>query len=281
MLFRSGIAWLRALLFARPDPTASEPARALALGVRLAASAGALAWLTLAWTLWQLPGGQGQVHFERLFWGAGHALQFQHALLLGVAWLWLADALGARSAVWTAGRVRAAFALSALPLLAVPVLLALWPAGSGEQMNGFAHLMRWGHLLLLPLGALALLGLPAVWRSPAGPARSAFLASMLLFATGGLLAFMIRGVNVVVPAHYHGSIVGVTLGFMGLAYLLLPLLGFRPVTARWASWQPLIYGGGQLMHVLGLAWSGGYGVDRKSTRLNSSHSQQSRMPSSA
>ena len=28
-------------------------------------------------------------------------------------------------------------------------------------------------------------------------------------------------------------------------------------------------------------WYGGAGVDRKSTRLNSSHSQQSRMPSSA
>jgi heme/copper-type cytochrome/quinol oxidase subunit 1 len=70
-------------------------------------------------------------------------------------------------------------------------------------------------------------------------------------------------VNVVVPAHYHGSIVGVTLAFMGLAYTLLPVLGFPPVTARFARWQPLVYGGGQLMHVLGLAWSGGYGVQRK------------------
>ncbi|MGB5598865.1 MAG: hypothetical protein WBM66_09130, partial [Thiothrix litoralis] len=30
-----------------------------------------------------------------------------------------------------------------------------------------------------------------------------------------------------------------------------------------AAWQPLIYGGGQLIHILGLAWSGGYGVQRK------------------
>jgi cytochrome c oxidase subunit 1 len=37
---------------------------------------------------------------------------------------------------------------------------------------------------------------------------------------------MIRGVNVVIPAHYHGSIVGITLAFMGLAYVLLPRLGF-------------------------------------------------------
>jgi hypothetical protein len=30
-----------------------------------------------------------------------------------------------------------------------------------------------------------------------------------------------------------------------------------------AVWQPYVYGGGQLIHVLGLAWSGGYGVQRK------------------
>jgi hypothetical protein len=258
-----GVAWLRALLFARPDATQGEAAGALSLGIRLAASAGALAWLTLAWTLWLLPSGQGQAHFEKLFWGAGHALQFQHALLAAVAWLWLADALGAAPAGWQPGRVRAAFAFAALPLLAVPVLLALWPVGSGEQMEAFALLMRWGHLLMLPLGLLALAALPAVWRAAASPQRSAFLASLLLFATGGVLAFMIRGVNVVVPAHYHGSIVGVTLAFMGLAYVLLPRLGFRPVSAGYARWQPLVYGGGQLMHVLGLAWSGGYGVQRK------------------
>jgi hypothetical protein len=27
--------------------------------------------------------------------------------------------------------------------------------------------------------------------------------------------------------------------------------------------QPLLYGGGQLLHILGLMWSGGYGVQRK------------------
>jgi len=255
------VAWLRAMLFARPDGQSGEPARALALGIRLAASAGALAWLTLVWTLWLLPPGEGQAHYEKLFWGAGHALQFQHALLAAVAWLWLGASIG--QARWQPARVRQAFALAALPLLAVPVLLALRPVGTGEQMEGFAQLMRWGHLLMLPLGWMALSVLPGVWRAAPSPQRSAWLASLLLFATGGVLAFLIRGVNVVVPAHYHGSIVGVTLAFMGLAYALLPTLGFRPVTARFARWQPLVYGGGQLMHVLGLAWSGGYGVQRK------------------
>jgi len=35
------------------------------------------------------------------------------------------------------------------------------------------------------------------------------------------------------------------------------------VPARWALWQIRLYAAGQLAHVAGLAWSGGYGVQRK------------------
>jgi heme/copper-type cytochrome/quinol oxidase subunit 1 len=76
---------------------------------------------------------------------------------------------------------------------------------------------------------------------------------------------MISGSTVTVPAHYHGSIVGITIAFMGLVYHLLPQLGFRKVQGRAARWQPGVYGGGQLLHIIGLAWSGGYAVARKST----------------
>jgi hypothetical protein len=30
-----------------------------------------------------------------------------------------------------------------------------------------------------------------------------------------------------------------------------------------AYWQPYLYGGGQMLHIIGLAWTGGYGVQRK------------------
>jgi len=78
-----------------------------------------------------------------------------------------------------------------------------------------------------------------------------------------VIGFLIQGSDVRVPAHYHGSIVGVTLALMGLAYALLPRLGYREATGRIANWQPWLYGGGQLLHILGLMWSGGYGVQRK------------------
>jgi cytochrome c oxidase subunit I len=66
-----------------------------------------------------------------------------------------------------------------------------------------------------------------------------------------------------IPAHYHGCIVGITLAFMGLAYHLLPRLGFRAPSERLATWQPYVYGVGQFLHITGLVWSGGYGVQRK------------------
>jgi hypothetical protein len=50
---------------------------------------------------------------------------------------------------------------------------------------------------------------------------------------------------------------------MGVCYLLLPKLGYPLRNMKLAIWQPVIYSGGQLMHVAGLVWSGGYGVQRK------------------
>jgi len=55
----------------------------------------------------------------------------------------------------------------------------------------------------------------------------------------------------------------VTLALMGLVLLLLPRLGYATPQGRLAVAQPWIYGAGQLMHILGLVWSGGYGVQRK------------------
>ena len=87
--------------------------------------------------------------------------------------------------------------------------------------------------------------------------------TFVLFASGGVIGVFIHGSNVRIPAHYHGCIVGVTLALMGLAYHLLPRLGYRTPTGRMAAWQPALYGMGQLMHITGLVWSGGYGVQRK------------------
>ena len=251
------LAMLRGLVtirFSAADPARLVAALSAAIGTT-AFAVTAFAWATLPAEL------EGQGYYEMLFWGGGHVLQFQHALLAAVAWCWLADALGVPPRL-TFARASALFALAALPVLAVPLILIVAPAGSGEHVAYFARLMEFGHPLLLPLLVLALVALwPA--RGQVSPAKSALAASLTLFVVGGVLGYLIRGVNVVIPAHYHGAIVGVTLAFMGLTYVLLPKLGFGEANGRMARWQPYVYGGGQLLHVLGLAWSGGYGVQRK------------------
>ena len=262
-----GLAVLRALLTTWPKPFLGAP---LQSGAFLGAVAAFLALAAFVWSWVVVPRIEEKIYFEVLFWGGGHTLQFQHAILMVVAWLWIADHLGRPSERGAGGGISvspralsAMFWIAALPLLVVPAIYFTIPAGELPHMELFAKLMIWGHPYMAPL---ILVGLLAVWatrRMPPQAAKSAFIASFSLFAVGGVLAYMIQGVNVVIPAHYHGSTVGVTLAFMGLAYVLLPQLGFGEVEGRMARWQPYVYGGGQLIHILGLAWSGGYGVQRK------------------
>jgi heme/copper-type cytochrome/quinol oxidase subunit 1 len=40
-------------------------------------------------------------------------------------------------------------------------------------------------------------------------------------------------------------------------------MGYAAPQGRLAALQPWLYGAGQLAHMLGLLWSGGYGVQRK------------------
>jgi len=210
----------------------------------------------------------GRAYFELLFWGGGHVLQFTHTVLLLLVWLWLAQA-GETFKVISCKLVALCFLIAAIPAaLAFPIYLS-HEITSAQHRIAFTELMRYGGLASLPLGLLVVYSVSGPTLSPFKhentAVRSALMASMILFAMGGVLAFMIDGVNVVIPAHYHGSIVGVTLAFMGLTYYLLPKLGFRQPVRKLATWQPWVYGGGQMMHILGLAWSGGYGVQRKTT----------------
>jgi len=245
------------------SPNSAE--RALGTALFLSAAVAAVALIGFMWSWATLPSGiEGQSYYEILFWGGGHVLQFTHTLLACVAWFWLAHALGADIRV-KPGTAGVLFIVAAAPAFAAPVIYLLYPTGSAEHIVLFTRLMEYGHLTMLPLG-LALLA--ALWR---GRSRmrandmlsAALFCSVFVFTAGGVLGYLIRGVNVVIPAHYHGSIVGVTLAFMGLTYHLLPRLGFAAAKQRLALWQAYIFAGGQSLHIAGLAWSGGYGVQRK------------------
>jgi len=263
LLFAAGfmILVLRALFFASKEQSSS----ALPFALKMAAIAALLSIVALIASYSGLTGTLEEVaDFEALFWGGGHILQFTHSVMLLLVWLWLASATGSGINI-APTTLRILFAIAVAPVFFAIPLYMMYDITSQEHRDGFTQLMRFGGLTTLPLSLIVIYSVfsTRTVENHHRPARNALLASIILFGAGGILGFMIEGVNVVIPAHYHGSIVGVTLAFMGLTYYLLPKLGFRSATSRAARIQPWIYGGGQMMHILGLAWSGGYGVQRK------------------
>lgn len=268
ILFAAGGALLvaRALLAARRVGTRPDGAAALVFGLNAAAVSAAVALLAFAWSYAALPPGlDGKAYYEVLFWGGGHVLQFTWTLLMFAAWLVLADASGAR--VPLSPRVAILlFAIGLASVFATPVIYLAYDITSVEHYRLQTWLMRiGGGLAIAPFAAAMLYALATAPRAAAfeRPLRAALAWSLVLFGAGGLIGMMIEGSNVKIPAHYHGAIVGVTLAFMGLTYHLLPRLGYARPQPRLAALQPWLYGAGQLAHIAGLVWSGGYGVQRK------------------
>lgn len=266
-LFVAGIFshMVRSLLTRTPLAATLTGSSALQTGITLSTMLTGIAIVAVFASWRSLPEGMdGQVYFEFVFWAGGHVIQFAYTLLMMVAWVVLSYASGCRFEL-TPRLTLIFLVFLALPVITVPFLLMAHDVTSAGHRIAFTELMKYGGLSCLPLGLAVAASL---WRArkPEGEGlylRAALASSVGLFAVGGILGFLIAGLDIVIPAHYHGATVGVTIAFMGLTYYLLPRLGFGPLPSRMAFWQPWLYGGGQLLHIIGLAWSGGYGVQRK------------------
>ncbi|MBE9561642.1 MAG: cbb3-type cytochrome c oxidase subunit I [Proteobacteria bacterium] len=247
--------------------TSKNEKTALEFGLFTALVTAFIAIITFIWSYFNIPESIeiGRYYYELLFWGGGHVIQFTHTQLMLVLWLWLATISGVKLLI----SPRLAIILLALgmaPTLLTPFIYLTYNINSPESLIAFTDLMKYGGgLAALPLGLIITI---SIFKSDKNlltskPEYLALIISIFFFAVGGIIGFMIHGSNVTIPAHYHASIFAITIAFMGITYHLMPKLGFRKITSKWAKWQPTIYGTGQLMHVLGLAWSGGYGVQRK------------------
>jgi hypothetical protein len=257
---------LRSLRAAPPLGGAIGGTGALRFGLNASAVSAAVALLAFGWSLAVVPASLvGKAYYEILFWGGGHALQFAWTLLMLVGWLWLAQACGAR--IPLSPRVTLLmFALALASVFVTPLAYLAHDVASVEHRALHTWAMRLGGgLAILPVALAVVLALLPLRALGAGvrPLRAALVSSIVLFAAGGVIGLLIGGNNVKIPAHYHGCIVGVTLALMGLVYHLLPQLGYGTPQGRLAVMQPYLYGAGQLMHIAGLVWSGGYGVQRK------------------
>ena len=266
-LFAGGCTLLvvRSMLAAPRVGMRPDGAAALRFGLNSGLVSAAVALFAFAWSYCALPSQlDGKAYFEVLFWGGGHVLQFTWTLLMFVAWLWLAEAIGVPVALSPRVSILL-FAIALVSVFATPVIYLAYDVVSLEHYRLQTWLMRiGGSLAIVPFAlAAAFAAVRARPASDARPLRSALAWSIVLFGAGGLIGLAIHDNNVKIPAHYHGSIVGVTLALMGLAYHLLPQMGYARPAPRLATLQTWLYGTGQLLHVVGLVWSGGYGVQRK------------------
>lgn len=207
---------------------------------------------------------ESTVYFDLLFWGGGHVLQFTYMLLMLAGWLWLADACGAKKIL--SPRVASFFlVLGLLPVFYVPIIYLFYAKSMGDYMWHFTQMMKIGGAFApVPLGLAVLYALGKAKKVPeAKPQYAALLCSIILFAIGGGISLMIVESNTIITAHYHGTGGAISLAFMGLTFHLLPRLGYRTPELKLATMMPYVYGAGQILHLTGLLWSGGYGVQRK------------------
>jgi hypothetical protein len=224
--------------------------------------------LCFIWSQQSLPSSlTGQIYYEYAFWGGGHILQFAHTQLLLVCWLWLSRVAGLRVPLGKKA-ILAIYCIGVLSSLGGIFIYFISTPTSDEHRNAFTALMKHANgIAPLILGGFIFYALVTKKESNSPDTilpKIMLVMSMLLFTVGGSLGYLIAGSNLIVPAHYHGSIIGITLAFMGICYQLLPRFGYASVTfSKLAKWQPVVYGGGMLCWMLGMALLGMYGVSRK------------------
>ncbi len=269
VIFGIGFALLalHAMLYPQPMGLPLTGPGLVRFGSQTAAMAVLLSCAALIWSYVSLPDFlHGQGYYEALFWGGGHVVQFAWVQLMLIAWLWLASAAGLRLPI--SGRLVLVLLLAGV----TPAFLSVWgylrfDVAGHQHREFFVWLMAAGGGLAA--GPLGLALLYALWRTPVDKdrhvsgLRAALMFSVYLFGIGGALGFLIDDSNTMVPAHYHGCIVAVTLTFMAIGLHLLPQLGFGVPNPKLVLAMPWVYGVGQLLHVAGLAFSGGHGVQRK------------------
>lgn len=210
-------------------------------------------------------------YYEMLFWAGGHILQFVYIQMLVFVWLWLAEVSGIK--IFLSNRqIVFIYFFGIILTMPVPLLFSDLTVNSIDFTEFFTNQMKYfGGVAAGIVGTLILFG----WISQKSEnknfvQKSCLILSIIIFGIGGMLGYHIEGSDARVPAHYHGSIVGITLAFMGFCYDMLPRYGYLKPKGKMFYLQPFIFGVGQLSHILGLAMMGGYGALRKAPGTSAS-----------
>ncbi|AHX03271.1 cytochrome C and Quinol oxidase polypeptide I family protein [Ehrlichia chaffeensis str. Heartland] len=199
--------------------------------------------------------------YENIFWGGGHILQLAFCQALLIVYLII---LGKNTKLLNKNVIHVIFIINTLSVIVAPIIYIYHPADSQFTIDFFTwHMRILGGVIPVFLFILTLFNLKILLKH----SYHSLLCTTLLFSYGGILGILSIHGNVTIPAHYHGSIVGMTIAFMGFIYWLLPKLNLGNTNSFYTNLQIYIYSLGQFLHITGLEWLGGYGALRKVTYL--------------
>ncbi|AIL65039.1 Cytochrome C and Quinol oxidase polypeptide I [Rickettsiales bacterium Ac37b] len=195
--------------------------------------------------------------YEMLFWSGGHILQFAFTQLLQLTWLFIVVDMIAYMPQYLIYPFIINF-VSVVPC----IFIHLIDTDDWQFKQFFTdHMIIFGGIgpTIMIIMLMRIL-YNHRYKIKNNYTFIVLCMSVILFLSGGIIGLLIKGINVTIPAHYHGSTVSITLACMGLAYIVL---ANKNQKYNFLKWHPYLQGIGQLMHIVGLAWSGGYGVLRK------------------
>ncbi|MBC6686488.1 cbb3-type cytochrome c oxidase subunit I [Wolbachia pipientis] len=207
--------------------------------------------------------------YEYLFWGSGHLLQFAFTQGMFLVYLIISDVSLASSNKIT---ILPLF-INTILAIGAPFVYFVYPVDSAKLIQFFTWHMRIAGAVL-PCFLIILVCCNI--RTFTNDKSNYLLHSFLLFIYGNVLGVLTIEGNVTIPAHYHGSVVGITIAFMNFIYWLLPKLNFKEVKSSMVRLQIYAYSVEHFLHITGLIWLGGYGALRKVADLPSISSMLAR-----
>ncbi|MGL9681476.1 MAG: cbb3-type cytochrome c oxidase subunit I [Wolbachia sp.] len=208
--------------------------------------------------------------YEYLFWGGGHLLQFAFAQGMFLVYLIM---LNSSVNLAPSNKILPLF-INTILAVGAPFIYFFYSVDSAELIQFFTwHMRIAGAVLPCFLIMLVYHNIKVLFDEKG----NYLLHSFVLFIYGGMLGVLVIERNVTIPAHYHGSVVGITIAFMNFVYWLLPKLGCKEIKSSVVRLQIYAYNFGHFLHITGLVWLGGYGALRKIVDLPSISSMLARI----
>jgi hypothetical protein len=206
-----------------------------------------------------MDGERPLIYYERLFWTPGHIQQILNGTLLVSVWYVLQRMVGIERNWRLLKFVNVVFLVSAGALFIIPFISD--PISKNSKIAAEI-------IYAVGLGVPIFLHAANILRGLKGDFKSvssvSLVLSMVIYFFGVAIAYSGFGNDLRVPAHYHGVVTSLTLALMGVSYYLIKK-GFkrRIFGGKIAKVQPIIYGIGMILFILGLFVSGFLGAPRK------------------